>query len=112
MSDIMQTAKEMFGKIQSQIYGDVQVLLKYAKLNPIEILKDKNPSYSESAAILSSYVSIIRAIADAGVPIPRKEIHSLERIVTAFTSLALAIDEEDFDGMGAAIASLDCEPYI
>ena len=32
------SAKQTFDKIQSKIYGDIQSLLKYAKLNAYEIL--------------------------------------------------------------------------
>ena len=39
------SAKQTFDKIQSKIYGDIQSLLKYAKLNAYEILQAKNPSY-------------------------------------------------------------------
>lgn len=109
---LIQSAKETFDKIQSQIYSDVQKLLKYAKLNTFDILREHNPSYSASAAVLSRYVNIVRALVEAGIPIPKKEIHDLERIVNIFTSLALAIDNEDVDGIGAATSALDCEPYI
>lgn len=106
------SAKQTFDKIQSKIYGDIQSLLKYAKLNAYEILQAKNPSYSESAAILNRYVNIIRALSDLGIPIPKTALQDLERIVNTFTSLAVAIDESDIDGIGAATAALDCEPYI
>lgn len=109
---LISNAKQKFEEFQTRIYGEVNALLKYAKLNAIGILKDKTPSYSESAAILKQYVSIIESLQKLGIPIPKKDVIDLERIVTIFTSLAVAIDEEDIDGLGAAIAALDCEPYI
>lgn len=47
-----------------------------------------------------------------GILIPKKDIIALEKIVTIFTSLAVAIDEQDIEGLGAATSALDCEPYI
>lgn len=105
-------AKKKFEELQSRIYGEVNALLKYAKLNTIDVLKEKTPSYSESAAILKQYVGIIESLQEMGIPIPKKDIIALEKIVTIFTSLAVAIDEQDIEGLGAATSALDCEPYI
>lgn len=105
-------AKKKFEELQSRIYGEVNALLKYAKLNTIDVLKEKTPSYSESAAILKQYVGIIESLQEMGIPIPKKDIIALKKNVTIFTSLAVAIDEQDIEGLGAATSALDCEPYI
>ena len=85
-SELVSLAEQKFEKLQSRIYGEINALLKYAKLNALDVLKNRTPTYSE--------------------------IVELEKIVTIFTSLAVAIDQQDVEGLGAAIAALDCEPYI
>ena len=61
---------------------------------------------------MKQYVGIIETLREIGIPIPKQDIIALEKIVTIFTSLAVAIDEQDIDSLGAATAALDCEPYI
>ena len=111
-SELVSLAEQKFEELQSRIYGEINALLKYAKLNALDVLKNRTPTYSESAAILKQYVGIIEKLQDMGIPIPKQAIVELEKIVTIFTSLAVAIDQQDVEGLGAAIASLDCEPYI
>ena len=111
-SELVSLAEQKFEELQSRIYGEINALLKYAKLNALDVLKNRTPTYSESAAILKQYVGIIEKLQDMGIPIPKQAIVELEKIVTIFTSVAVAIDQQDVEGLGAAIAALDCEPYI
>ena len=51
-SELVSLAEQKFEELQSRIYGEINALLKYAKLNALDVLKNRTPTYSESAAIL------------------------------------------------------------
>ncbi|MBI0155123.1 hypothetical protein [Gilliamella sp. W8128] len=105
--DILAEAKKAFETTQNRIYGEISILLKYAKLNAYDILKARNPSYSEVVESLKQYLEIVELLAPI-IKTPQHVIDDLNLVLVHFSELAKGIDEENIDIICEATAKLDC----
>lgn len=103
---IIENAKKTFETVQNRIYGEVSVLLKYAKLNAYDILKIKNPTYTEVAAYLQEYFEIIVLIAPR-LKIPEHVTNDVRCMLEHFEILATGIETGNVELIGEAICKLD-----
>ncbi|OCG08775.1 hypothetical protein A9G13_01560 [Gilliamella sp. wkB178] len=105
--DILVKAKKDFETIQNRVYGEISLLLKYAKLNAYDILKAKNPSYSEVVESLKKYLEIVELLTPI-IKTPQHVIDDLNLVLDHFSELAKGIEEENIEMICEAIAKLDC----
>lgn len=109
----IELAKKRFKKIQAQMFGEISSMLRKAKLTPIWELQENNPSFTALASDLEYFLEHLKQFSEI---MPEKftteEINRAVDYVRLTKDLAVAIDNDDDDSLGAAIAALDEKPYI
>jgi hypothetical protein len=103
-------AKDRFNIAYYGLFSEIGAMLSKAKLMPIHALCAENPSFNKRAQELVDIKPVLEVLAPYfGVNYDKNMIEDYIELVV---DLASAIDSNDPDNLGAAIAALDEKPYI
>ena len=106
----LQAAKKRFTLVYSGIFGEISSMLSKAKLMPLTKLMEHNPSFTEMVDQLQEYRCIVELINKGMGGI--FDVGMVDTYIEKAKALAISIDKEDHEGLGAAIAALDELPYV
>ena len=109
--DSAENAYKVFNSVHSAMFGEISSMLRKAKLTPILNLRDVNPSFTAMVDVLDEYLAILVKL-DVHIDITSNHLDDTRQYLKLVRNLAEAIDSNDSDSLGEAIAALDEKPYI
>ncbi|NRB63192.1 MAG: hypothetical protein HRU40_09250 [Saprospiraceae bacterium] len=105
-------AKKRFNDLHEQIFGEISSMLSTARLTPIDVLQDRDPTFMDQVKELETFKNIIDDLSSYLSSVTYEILERVEDYIRLARNLAEAINNECSDSLGAAIAALDEKPYI
>lgn len=106
----IRAAREKCVAYYEAIFAEIRQMLVTAKLNPMESLVSRNPSFSELAIRLKEFRELAHQLSK--MLKMDLDFEMLDRYIDLAQSMADCIDRECSEGLGEAISALDDMPYI
>lgn len=101
----------LFRQNYNIMFGDISGMLRKAKLTPIMDLQGQDPSFTNMAVELEHYMFLLDKLG-CEIEISSQYMARAREYLILVHQLAEAIENDDCDSLGAAIAALDEKPYI
>ncbi|MGH1373570.1 MAG: hypothetical protein ACRBBW_16135 [Cellvibrionaceae bacterium] len=112
-AQLIKDAKARFNRLHSRIFGDISDMLRVAKLEPLHVLTDNDPSFTALVVELDELRGIVLGLWEIMPEISSKaNLDTLDEYLGLTRELAVSIESGCSDSLGAAISALDEKPYI
>lgn len=108
----LEDAKSRFKLLHSRIFGNISEMLRKARLMPLHKLSEENPSFVMLVDELIDLRATIKLLAPQLELTSFAEIGLIDQYIGLAHDLAVSIESECHDSLGAAVAALDEQPYI
>jgi hypothetical protein len=105
-------AKKRFHSLHTSILGEITSMLRKAKFMPLVELSGHNPSFIEMVEELENFRAGAEQLAKIFDIDSAESFAMINKCIELARNLAIAIDDECHDSLGAAVAALDDMPYV